>query len=563
MAEPGVRYTVRVDKEGTGAQAAAAELVTLGQAATGAKASLASMNTVAAAGSVTATQSFSRLQQQTAVMQGTFKALDGTLRIIGFSTFPQITLAVTTAVDGMRALTNAARIAAVESAKAATAAAGGNVLGAAAGGAIGSGGGAAGNALAGAAGGAAAGGSLRAGFGIMARTAGPVAVIAGGAYKIGQYVSELWGYGNDLDRLEQSLQDVEESAKQTGEALLKLAETRMASGDLNLSEESADAIDKLIAQQNFRGARAAIDSNTRPSFFMTESQKAAEVRERMRLIDQDNRWDDAINAPFRTTRTGTGKQEEMDLVNKREKADREAILQLQREGFLTEKQSLDLQREGEIARRNSITDIKSQMTDMEKLGQRTVGMFAGGFSQAFVDFASGAKSAKEAFTDFARSFLSQIAQMIMEQLILNAISGILGGGKAAASGGVFPQMMAAGGMAGVSEVSRATYFPKFNVVAGEAGREMLTVLARPRMMEIGGMQAVVGNAGSNRLAITSADELASRGGGAGGVLDIRVTLGPELRAEIVNQAVRGAQVRVAQDMREDSPISRGVKGLTA
>jgi len=91
---------------------------------------------------------------------------------------------------------------------------------------------------------------------------------------------------------------------------------------------------------------------------------------------------------------------------------------------------------------------------------------------------------------------------------------------------------------------------------------MLTVLARPRMMEIGGMQAVVGSAQGNQLAITSAGDLANRGG-AGGQVNIRVTLGPELRAEIVSQSVRGAVVQVANEMRQDTPISRGVKGLTA
>jgi hypothetical protein len=127
---------------------------------------------------------------------------------------------------------------------------------------------------------------------------------------------------------------------------------------------------------------------------------------------------------------------------------------------------------------------------------------------------------------------------------------------------MFPRYMAAGGMQGVSSVSQATYFPKFNVVAGEAGREMLTVLARPRMMEIGGMQAVVGSAQGNRLAITSAEALAQNGGG-GGLAEIRVTMEQGLKGEIIQNSIKGAQVQVANDMRQDTPISRGVKGLTA
>lgn len=555
----GVKYTVTVDKAGNGAQQAVADLQAVGQAAVGADKALARMNSAAQTGTASSAQAFTKLQQQTGALQGTFKALDGTLRIIGFSTFPQITLAVTTAVDGMRALTNAARIAAVESAKAATAAAGGNVAGAALGGAVG---GAGGNALAGAAGGAVGGASLRAGFGVLARTAGPLAVIGAGVYKVGEFTSELIGYNRDLNTLEASMQNVEAQARQTADALVKLADTRIASGDLNLSEQSASAIDKLIQQERFSEARKAIDANTRPSYFMTDAQKSAAVRERMNALDRDFRFDDAVNGPGYTTRTAAGKQQQIDLVQSRSRQVNEFYDQMFNEGLITAGQKSDLYKEADIERRNSLTQIKAQLTEMQQLGEHVSHTFASGFSQAFVDFASGTKTAKEAFGDFARSFLSQIAQMIIQQLMLKAISGVFG--TAAANGGMFPQMMAAGGMAGVHSVSSPTYFPRFNVVAGEAGREMLTVLARPRMMEVGGMQAVVGSAQGNRLAITSADALAAGGGGgAGGTIVIQVQGTPDFEARVVSNSVKNAQVQVANDMRQDTPISRGVKGLTA
>lgn len=191
--------------------------------------------------------------------------------------------------------------------------------------------------------------------------------------------------------------------------------------------------------------------------------------------------------------------------------------------------------------------------------------FAGGMSNAFVAFVSGTKSAQQAFKEFAASFLQMVAQMIMQQLILNALKssglfGFAGGGTAvAAAGGVFPRY-AASGLAGVSEVSTATYFPKFNVVAGEAGREMLTVLAKPRMMSIGGMDAVVGNAGNNRLAITDADALARRGG-AGGTIVVEVRGTRDFEARIVNSSVEGAIVRVQNDMATDSQLARATKNL--
>lgn len=36
-------------------------------------------------------------------------------------------------------------------------------------------------------------------------------------------------------------------------------------------------------------------------------------------------------------------------------------------------------------------------------------------------------------------------------------------------------------------------------------------------------------------------------------------LAPGLRAEIVRDSVRGAQVQITQDLGQDTPVSRGVK----
>ena len=565
---PEVNYKVVISREGNGAAVAAAELQSLAQSATGANASLNTMNSAAVTGSANTMQAFGRMNQQTAVMVNTFKALDGTLRIIGFSTFPQITMAVTTAVDGMRALTNAARIAAVESAKAATASAGGNIVGGAIGGKLGgkvgteflesAAGGAAGAAA------AARAPSLLAGAGAIARVAGPIAVIATSLYDIGKRVYGIYAYDKALNQLDQSMKNGEEQANQTADAIRKMAEGRIESGDLNLTPEAADAIDRLLTLGDSRGAIAAIDANTRPAFFMTEAQKAADARRRLGMIDRDRAVADSVAALENPNdlSTSSKKEDARNTAWRRYSEDLKNYNQLLKEGMITQEQSDDLSAQSAIAQNERLLQIKSSFTEMQQMGQRVVLEFASGFSNAFVSFLDGTKSAKEAFSDFARSFLSDIARMIMQQLILNAIKST-GWGKAlfSAEGGMYPRMMAAGGMQGVVDVSSPTYFPKFNVLAGEAGREMMTVLARPRMMEVGGMQAVVGSAQGQQLAITSADQLAERRGG--GVVDIRVTLGPELRAEIVNQSIEGARVTVAQDMRQDTPISRGVKGLTA
>jgi hypothetical protein len=264
---------------------------------------------------------------------------------------------------------------------------------------------------------------------------------------------------------------------------------------------------------------------------------------------------------FGRATTGASKNADAERAMKEYSDDLQSINQMQKDGMLTRQQADVLADQMAIKQNNQLLQIKAQLTEVQALGQSVAQQFASGFSNAFVSFLDGTKSAKEAFTDFARQFLSNVAQMILQTMILNAIkNSSFGGVLGLAKGGV---VMAANGVSGVMNVSSPTYFPKFNTIAGEAGSEMLTVLARPRMMEVGGMQAVIGNAGSQKLAITNADELARRGAGAGGMIVVQVQGTPDFEARVVSNSVKGAVVQVANDMRQDSPIARGVKGLTA
>lgn len=193
--------------------------------------------------------------------------------------------------------------------------------------------------------------------------------------------------------------------------------------------------------------------------------------------------------------------------------------------------------------------------DMKQVAENGAQAFSSGLAGAIV---SAFEEGDKAFQKFAANFLRQIAEMILQALILRAIKGAFGmadGGQATAmaNGGV---IYAAGGLSGVGELNSATYFPKFNVVAGEAGREVMTVLSRPRFERINGVPAQVGYANGNRLAITSADALAGGGGAVGGriVIEVRPSKGAE--AEIVENSVQRARAAVVQDMSEDSQLSR-------
>lgn len=70
--------------------------------------------------------------------------------------------------------------------------------------------------------------------------------------------------------------------------------------------------------------------------------------------------------------------------------------------------------------------------------------FANQATDAFLAFADGSKSASEAFSDFATSMLRDIARMIIQQLILNAISSFMPSSSVPGASGSFPKRASGG-----------------------------------------------------------------------------------------------------------------------
>jgi hypothetical protein len=219
--------------------------------------------------------------------------------------------------------------------------------------------------------------------------------------------------------------------------------------------------------------------------------------------------------------------------------------------------------------------------DLIEIGKQGQQAFAQGLSQAMVDaFSEGDK----AFQKFAANFMKQIAQMILQALILRSIQSIFmgsGGQVGPTSGQVSAgaARLAASGLEGVGEVNRATFFPGFNVIAGEAGREVMTVLARPQLMNFGGIAAQVGMAGPNRLAIVNAGALqkAQRramggsdmslpgdglAGGEGGRSVVEISLAPGLEASVVKKAVKGSVVEVTRQLTVSGPLATNARRLS-
>lgn len=111
--------------------------------------------------------------------------------------------------------------------------------------------------------------------------------------------------------------------------------------------------------------------------------------------------------------------------------------------------------------------------------------FASGFTNAFNSFIDGTKSAGDAFRQFAADFIKQIANMILQQIIFNAVKGIAGG-AAGGLNGAMAGVAHTGGIAGRTGSSRrvsAAWFSnavKYHSggVAGLKPNEVPTILER-------------------------------------------------------------------------------------
>lgn len=95
--------------------------------------------------------------------------------------------------------------------------------------------------------------------------------------------------------------------------------------------------------------------------------------------------------------------------------------------------------------------VKDQILDAQSVNED----FASGFTNAFDDFISGTKSAKEAFKSFIADFLRNIAKAILQALIFRAISGgATGGGGLGGTLSTLVGQNHSGGMAGSKRVLR-------------------------------------------------------------------------------------------------------------
>lgn len=140
------------------------------------------------------------------------------------------------------------------------------------------------------------------------------------------------------------------------------------------------------------------------------------------------------------------------------------------------------------------TPLMAFHEQIQQIGSSVVEAFGSGLSDAFTALVEGAKSADEAFKEFAVSFLKQITQMIVKAAVLFAIQSALGGmlggqsalrpllglGTVYGKGGVFRGGRELKKFANGGVVNGPTMFPMSSGVGlmGEAGPEAIVPLTR-------------------------------------------------------------------------------------
>lgn len=132
------------------------------------------------------------------------------------------------------------------------------------------------------------------------------------------------------------------------------------------------------------------------------------------------------------------------------------------------------------AQREQVAGLVDELHRAEEL-QGFIDDFKTGLADAFVDFASGAKSAKEAFGDFADSIYKRALQFVADKAVQALFDAFSGGGTGGGGGGwasFFSSIFGgAGGRAAGGQV-----LPGMSYRVNETGMEMATVDGRDYLL---------------------------------------------------------------------------------
>jgi phage-related protein len=224
---------------------------------------------------------------------------------------------------------------------------------------------------------------------------------------------------------------------------------------------------------------------------------------------------------------------------------------------------------------NGLKKTKENAFDLNKeLRENAPQQAASGLANAFTAVAEGSQSAKEAFSDFASSFLSQISQMILQSLLLNSIQGAFGigttPGQSAATGGLINSNSISNRFAEGGPVTGPGTGTSDSIVArlsnGEFVSDARTVgffgpgfFQNLKRISRGQFQMPAFNQGGF-VGMASGSEFLSRSGGGVGTIEIRNSGNPkEVSRTLTREEAQGTVTTIfLDDIQRNGPISKAL-----
>ena len=189
--------------------------------------------------------------------------------------------------------------------------------------------------------------------------------------------------------------------------------------------------------------------------------------------------------------------EMMNAIIAKEKEQYEWEQNMRAQAVIDEKNAAEESLRASIEADNAeIAAEKAKFAEMQRAGEAFTDFLATRFTDSFMAFLDGTKSAQEAFREMAVSILRDLAAMIIKMAIFNAMQGAMGGyGGALASAGTFFGMANGGHTSG-----------KRPVLVGEKG---------PEIFKPDGAGTILNNSATNR---------AMSGGGGGDNVSFTVNI---------------------------------------
>lgn len=201
---------------------------------------------------------------------------------------------------------------------------------------------------------------------------------------------------------------------------------------------------------------------------------------------------------------------------------------------------------GEIER------MGEEFHNLGRIGAKVATGLHSGLSDAITSFATGAKSASQAFGDFARSFLTQIVSMIAQAAVLALLQSIISFGTSAETGGASFAAALSAGLGALSGLPRAEHGGSFRV-GGTGGIDSQVVGVRATPGEVVSVQT---------------PQQARSGGGMAGKLRIEVlNLEGQSSTSTLRRGPNGDELKilitrtVAQDIKNGGEIDRTMRAV--